>query len=807
MSSRPGRVRPLTHRLLVGAAVLGTAFWLTACGGGGGSPDTSPSSADKPNVTPTSTTPKVSGTVSGTAATGAALPNATVTLKDSGGKLLTSTTDAQGHFKLNWKEAQAPGLLRVTATVNGAIVQLYAPVTETDLEHTTNINQLTDLVVASIAGGSPSAYFDKGDFSALQRSRIDAALTQLQRKLAALLNVAGLHAYDFLQTSFTADHTGIDKVLDILSVNLDAPNKRAVIHNSVDGQSVDAPLPLSAEDASTLELATPEVWPIFFSPHPNVAAYASIVQTLVQQVNTALLASGTPSTDWCDGDSFQDSNYKTCADWAKALQSLTNKGQKPLLLKRIVAFDTGEVGNDNADRSKQGLIADDTLGALIQPKEDNRIFDILAVRLTLKNGQWRLSGDQRLINVAVRGYLNKTFDVMFPTQPNRSYVDVGVSILSRSTNYSKADGFRFVGWSSYDRWQLYDNLNTNYREITYASLFGASPPLSGQPVYTLSVLKGDQVVATYKTRLLSMGLKSYDTTGAASFPEILSHPGAADCAAGTTNVKWSLPAGYVNVDVMAACANNLASNTGPSSSQATVDLLGAPRAQEAPMTMSSRFPKVDYSEVVLRSVGPDGFFYNHTHSYDIAFSGSYITSGVSVDGRALYGLNATRGQIDQTWLNWYNGFYTPAHFESDGDNLLTKICGADHSLLYVNVAPFAAIDPVSDFSPLKGHSFRNISCLPDENKNSLNVDASGAITLTSNSLSQDGGLQTRVYSAADQPALLSEVNPVHNQNGSITWLRPIQVAWNNITEYILMEVTSWPDAKKVITSFWRMLTT
>ena len=53
--------------------------------------------------------------------------------------------------------------------------------------------------------------------------------------------------------------------------------------------------------------------------------------------------------------------------------------------------------------------------------------------------------------------------------------------------------------------------------------------------------------------------------------------------------------------------------------------------------------------------GPDGFLYNQSHGYDIATSGSHIAASISGDGHALYGIYGYRGQIDQSWLDWYNG--------------------------------------------------------------------------------------------------------------------------------------------------------
>lgn len=79
--------------------VLFSAFILTGCGGGGGGGGTTP--------TPTAQT------LSGTAAQGAPIANATVELKDSQGVTDNTTTDDNGKYSVT-VTMTAPILLKVT---------------------------------------------------------------------------------------------------------------------------------------------------------------------------------------------------------------------------------------------------------------------------------------------------------------------------------------------------------------------------------------------------------------------------------------------------------------------------------------------------------------------------------------------------------------------------------------------------------------------------------------------------------------------------------------------------------------------
>ena len=108
-------------------------------------------------------------TVSGIAATGAAIPNSPVTLKDSAGKTNTGTTDSSGAYTISVAGMTAPFLINVT--YSGANT-LYSFATAPG---TANINPLTNLAVYHALNNDPTTTFATGAAAAT----ISAAMTTL----------------------------------------------------------------------------------------------------------------------------------------------------------------------------------------------------------------------------------------------------------------------------------------------------------------------------------------------------------------------------------------------------------------------------------------------------------------------------------------------------------------------------------------------------------------------------------------------------------------------------------------------------
>ncbi|HET7792224.1 MAG TPA: hypothetical protein VFL64_02460 [Rhizobacter sp.] len=191
--------------LMLSVASLAT---LAACGGGGGS-DSPPPPA-----------PGVS--LSGVAATGAALAGATVEAKCRGGSTGSATAAANGSYSIALSTGSLPCMLRATsgATVLHSVAQGGG---------TAHLTPATQLIVASIAGTTPAAYygaFNDAAADALTPARVQAA----HANIVSVLTQGGVNAStvgNLLNGTLVAAVGGTagnayDQALDALALRLTA---------------------------------------------------------------------------------------------------------------------------------------------------------------------------------------------------------------------------------------------------------------------------------------------------------------------------------------------------------------------------------------------------------------------------------------------------------------------------------------------------------------------------------------------------------------------------------------------------------
>ncbi|CAN5605271.1 hypothetical protein BH11PSE7_BH11PSE7_17770 [soil metagenome] len=190
----------LTRFFKAATSAVITAAVLTACGGG----DSAPAA-------------NAGASVSGTAATGAAIASGTVTLKCVSGTTSAATTGTDGSFTVDVSSVTLPCVARVEyKNALGATVQLHSVVTAAG---TANITPLTDLLVAKLASSSAASAFDT--FTATT----GRALTAAQIKTAADAVKAYLVTLGVDVTNFPADPIGTKFVAKNASTDGDATDK------------------------------------------------------------------------------------------------------------------------------------------------------------------------------------------------------------------------------------------------------------------------------------------------------------------------------------------------------------------------------------------------------------------------------------------------------------------------------------------------------------------------------------------------------------------------------------------------------
>jgi hypothetical protein len=198
-------VNPINRVWLLAAVAIGL---LSGCGGGG------------------SATSTPSATVSGTAASGAAIALGTVTLKCVSGTAPVVTTGTDGSFSIDISGVSLPCVGRVDYKDRTAAIQKLH--TFISAAGTANITPVTELLLATLMGRTAADAFDTFDASksaAVTAAQVTAAIATVKTYLTALGVATANFPADPVGTKLKAAVGGaggddFDKVLDDLAAKL-----------------------------------------------------------------------------------------------------------------------------------------------------------------------------------------------------------------------------------------------------------------------------------------------------------------------------------------------------------------------------------------------------------------------------------------------------------------------------------------------------------------------------------------------------------------------------------------------------------
>lgn len=200
-------------------AALASAV-LAACGGGGDGSSGSTSNTGSGGSNPPAPT-VVTTSISGTAATGAALAGATVEAKCATGGG-SATTAADGTFTIKIDNATRPCVLSVTSggTTLHSVVEA-----GTGTSVVANVTPLTELVTAALAQGDTTAFFTNFDKTAqdkLTNTALASANSQVSLSLSGVVNLGSV---DPVKDALVAANGGkpgnaLDQLLDQLAARL-----------------------------------------------------------------------------------------------------------------------------------------------------------------------------------------------------------------------------------------------------------------------------------------------------------------------------------------------------------------------------------------------------------------------------------------------------------------------------------------------------------------------------------------------------------------------------------------------------------
>ena len=176
-------------------------FVLAACrGGGSGGGETTSSSI-----------------ISGVAAVGAPIANGKLIVMGNSCEVI-GETDSMGQYSVTLSSCEGPYLLRAEGTLG--IVHSIA--TSSDFGKQVSITPISELIAGRVLGSANLRVLNKGDISVSSKDMTIKNITEKKNEikllLAPLLIAQGLTSFDLLNSSFSANGEGFDKLLDAIEV-------------------------------------------------------------------------------------------------------------------------------------------------------------------------------------------------------------------------------------------------------------------------------------------------------------------------------------------------------------------------------------------------------------------------------------------------------------------------------------------------------------------------------------------------------------------------------------------------------------
>ncbi len=338
-------------------------------------------------------------TVTGTAAAGGPLTGVTVTLKNVTGGSRTATTASDGTFSIDTSGLTAPFLVQI---VNGASTKLYSVSADANAQSTINVTPLTDLIIRSwynVQGVSVDDAFAAPASNPAPTPTAVSVISNVVTNIVQLwMNQAGVTSTNFnlIATPFTADGTGVDHVLDLVTV--DTSTGQVTITDGTTTQQSTVTYSTSNDSMSVSTTTTGPggtststsgtVVPVQTAQQTAVDAIATVCNNFADTINTK-------------GNSLQASNLLPYLDsnalWGGLMPSQWAGQIAYALVGKTVSFS----GITIKSLDTTGNVAD-TVFQLSQSQGGQTSTSPNEFFFRKVNGAWLLSGDQRIADIEVR---------------------------------------------------------------------------------------------------------------------------------------------------------------------------------------------------------------------------------------------------------------------------------------------------------------------------------------------------------------------------------------------------------------------
>ena len=333
--------------------------------GGGGSSDVS------------TTDTAASTSLKGTAAAGAPIIG-TVTVKGSLGNTRSELIEADGTYDVDVTGLTAPYRLRAQGTVGGRTYKLHSYAEAADVGGNVNITPFTDLIVANAAGQVAAGYFDSNTPADLDPAEVEAQEDALQAKLQTIFTALGVEtAINLLNSTFSADHSGLDAALDVVRIEVDPDLQVATITNLLENTTVSDSV-TDTEDNTEVLAADPD----------TITTGVSDIQLIAGRFEalTAAFASGLPTQASIE-DIFSADFYDEDEPRGPWLTDITTD---PSLVG--LAFGNVAVSDLDSTAGTATATVNVSLNGLVDPEP---IIWLMGKDATLG---WQIRGDQRIVD-------------------------------------------------------------------------------------------------------------------------------------------------------------------------------------------------------------------------------------------------------------------------------------------------------------------------------------------------------------------------------------------------------------------------
>ncbi|CAG4884198.1 Cytochrome c family protein [Georgfuchsia toluolica] len=360
-------------KLALAGAIAG--ILLAGCGSGGGG----------------AATPAASTTLSGTVAGGAAVIG-TVLITDSKGATKGATIEANGHYSIDVSGMTGPFVLKAAGTVGNTSVTYYSAATTADVGGTVNVTPFTDLMVSNIAAQMAETYFSDpaniakiGDL--ITADKLAAAQSALHAKLEPVLTTMGISdSIDLLRTSFAADHSGMDAVLDLVKVETDTATNIVTLKNALT-QAV-----IATDNAAT---STDDATPVDSTKLSGMNAEGvTDLQAVIAKLDgfAALFATSLPSMTTLQNSGVFDTSSNFMMDGQTFAQFASELSTDPdaigLKFSNVaITLDPGSITG--------------TLTADITSNNPATFTEKIQLKMAKVNGLWLVQGDGRIADVSI----------------------------------------------------------------------------------------------------------------------------------------------------------------------------------------------------------------------------------------------------------------------------------------------------------------------------------------------------------------------------------------------------------------------